>query len=235
MLPCVVVPRRDAVAPPELAADAPVLDVLHPVAVGVDPVRRARTARRRLSTSSRPRLRQRRPSSRTTGRSGTARSPGRCGRRAAPAACAAWSSTSRPCASRSASTRLARVVAVQAAVLLRRVVVDRRVRREDVDQRQAVALADLVVVEVVRGRDLDHAGAELAVDVGVGDDRDLAIGQRQLHRLADQVRVALVVRMHHHRGVAEHGFRARGRDRQRAAAVGQRVARSTTGSRPPPR
>jgi hypothetical protein len=35
-----VEPRRNAVAPPELAADAPVLDVLHPVAVGVDPVRR---------------------------------------------------------------------------------------------------------------------------------------------------------------------------------------------------
>ena len=36
----VVEPRRNAVAPPELAADAPVLDVLHPVAVGVDPVAR---------------------------------------------------------------------------------------------------------------------------------------------------------------------------------------------------
>ncbi len=29
-----VVPRRDAMAPPELAADAPVLDVLHPLVVG---------------------------------------------------------------------------------------------------------------------------------------------------------------------------------------------------------
>ena len=34
----VVVPRRNPVAPPELAADAPVLDVLHPMAIGVDPV-----------------------------------------------------------------------------------------------------------------------------------------------------------------------------------------------------
>ena len=39
--------------------------------------------------------------------------------------------------------RLARDEAVEAAVLLRRVVVDRRVERQDVDQRQAVALADL--------------------------------------------------------------------------------------------
>src|SRR5690606_32802652 len=35
-----VIPGGDAVAPPQLAADAPVLDVLHPVAVGVDPVAR---------------------------------------------------------------------------------------------------------------------------------------------------------------------------------------------------
>ena len=31
-------PRRDAVAPPELAGNGPVLDVLQPVAIGVDPV-----------------------------------------------------------------------------------------------------------------------------------------------------------------------------------------------------
>src|SRR3546814_19373161 len=36
----VVEPRRDPVAPPELAAYGPLLDVLHPVALGVDPVRR---------------------------------------------------------------------------------------------------------------------------------------------------------------------------------------------------
>src|SRR5690606_16613274 len=37
-LAALAVPGRDAVAPPELAADAPVLDVAEPVAVGVDPV-----------------------------------------------------------------------------------------------------------------------------------------------------------------------------------------------------
>ena len=58
---------------------------------------------------------------------------------------------------------------------------------EDVDGRQVVAQADLEVVEVVGRGDLDHAGAELAIDVLVGDDRDLAVDQRQHHRLADQV------------------------------------------------
>ena len=52
---------------------------------------------------------------------------------------------------------------------------------------QRVALADLVVVEVVRGRDLDAAGAEFGVDVVVGDDGNLAVRQRQCATcLADQ-------------------------------------------------
>ena len=38
--------------------------------------------------------------------------------------------------------------------------------------RQVVALADLEVVRVVRRGHLDGAGAELGVDVRVGDDRD---------------------------------------------------------------
>jgi hypothetical protein len=75
-----------------------------------------------------------------------------------------------------------------------------------------VALADGVVVEVVGRGDLDDAGAELAVDVVVGDDRDVALAQGQAHRLADQVGVALVFRVHHHGHVAEHGLGAGGGD-----------------------
>ena len=49
-----------------------------------------------------------------------------------------------------------------------------------VERRQVVALADLEVVRVVRRGDLHRAGAELRVDVLVGDDRDAPAGQRQL-------------------------------------------------------
>ena len=89
---------------------------------------------------------------------------------------------------------------------------DVRGPREDVEHGQAVTLAERVVVEVVRGRDLHAAGAEFAVDVVIGDDRNLAVAERQDHRLADQMPVALVLRVHGHGRVAEHGFRARGRD-----------------------
>ena len=87
--------------------------------------------------------------------------------------------------------RLARRVAIEAAILLRRVVVDRRVEIEDRDRREAVALADLPVVEVVRRRDLHAAGAEGLVDVGVGDDGDRAAGERQRDLFSDQRRCSV--------------------------------------------
>ena len=58
---------------------------------------------------------------------------------------------------------------------------------EHVDLRQAVALADLEVVEVVRRRDLDRARSLLGIGVVVADDRDAAADQRQDDVLADQV------------------------------------------------
>ncbi len=118
---------------------------------------------------------------------------------------------------------LARVEAVETLVAGRRVLVDLRVQCQDFDDGQVMALADLIVVQVVRGRDLDHAGAEFAVDIVVGDDGDLAVGQRQAHGLADQCGVALVFRMHHHRDVAQQRFGPRGGDRQVARAVRERI------------
>jgi hypothetical protein len=95
-------------------------------------------------------------------------------------------STSRPCASRSATIFL-RASKRSRPGRPRARFVDLRVEREHADHRQAVALAHRVVVGVVGRRDLDHAGAEFAVDVGVGDHRDRPVAQRQLHALADEV------------------------------------------------
>ena len=89
----------------------------------------------------------------------------------------------------------------------------------DREARQAVPLADLEVVRVVRRRHLDRAGAERRVDVLVGDDRDAPAGQRQLDLGADQVPVALVVGVHRDRGVAEHRLGPGGGDHDRVVAV----------------
>jgi hypothetical protein len=114
--------------------------------------------------------------------------------------------------------RLAGDEAVQPAQLQRdvfQVGAHRRIQREDGDHLQSVAQAHLVVVVVVRRGDLDDAGAEGLVHVGVGDHRHQAAGDRQAHLPADQVGVALVLRVHHHCGVAQHGLRPGGGHHQR--------------------
>src|SRR5471030_189946 len=141
---------------------------------------------------------------------------------------------------------LARFEAVEASVFCRDLAVDAFVQRavevkhltgrqdggvlvEDVQQRQVVALADFIVIEVVGRGDFHAAGAEFRVAVIVGDDRDAAANQWQLDKLADQGFIALIVQVHRDGGVAEHGFRASGRDDQvivafsSLGAVGQRV------------
>ncbi len=96
---------------------------------------------------------------------------------------------------------------------------------EDGDHLQRVPQPGLVVVEVVRRGHLHHPGAELRVHQGgVGDDRNLPLQQRQDDRLADQIPVARVVRVHRHRGVAEHRLRAGGGHGQEPVLPLHRVA-----------
>src|SRR5262249_11530482 len=80
---------------------------------------------------------------------------------------------------------LARRDAVAAAIGRRRVLVARGEAVEDVDARQVVAAADLEVVEVVRGRDLERAGAGFGIGILIRYDGNLAPDQRQYHGLAD--------------------------------------------------
>lgn len=84
---------------------------------------------------------------------------------------------------------------------------------------QPVPAADLEVVRVVGRGDLDRAGAELRVDVLVGDDRDTAAGQRQLDLGADEMGVPLVLRVDGDRGVTQHRLGPRGGDDDRGIAV----------------
>ncbi len=83
---------------------------------------------------------------------------------------------------------------------------------EDGDGGQAVALRQVVVVLVVRRRDLHRAGAEGAVHVLVADDRQAPAEERQDRVPADEVAVSLVLRVHGDRGVAEHRLGPRGGD-----------------------
>src|SRR5690606_29748291 len=95
---------------------------------------------------------------------------------------------------------------------------------QHIDQRQVVALAHLVVVEVVGRGDLHAAGAEVPVHIVVGNDGDQPSGDGQAHLPADQMPVALVLRVHRYGGVAEHGFGTGGGDDQMITGAVDRVA-----------
>ena len=119
--------------------------------------------------------------------------------------------------------RLAALVAVHALVLAA-VCVDGRILVEHENLLKVMALTHLEVVRVVARRNLDAAGTELHVNVLVTEDRDLAVHDREDAGLADQVLVALVVRVDGNAGIAHEGLRTGGRNHQLARAVRQRVA-----------
>ncbi len=79
-----------------------------------------------------------------------------------------------------------------------------------------VALGDFVVIEIVGAGDLNRAGAKRGIGILVGDDGDQpAMFLRtdgNLTQFAHYGGIAFIRRMHSHRAVAEHGFRARGGD-----------------------
>ena len=87
-----------------------------------------------------------------------------------------------------------------------------------------MALAGLEVVRIVRRSDFHRAGAEFAVHRSVRDYWNFAIRERQHYFFTDQALVALVVRVHGDRGIAQHRFRARGRDDDVLFRSGDRVA-----------
>ena len=69
---------------------------------------------------------------------------------------------------------------------------------QNVDLTQVMPLADFEVVEVMGRRDLDSTRALLRVGVFIADDRNETAHQRQLDLFADQMLELLVLRVHGH-------------------------------------
>ncbi len=105
-----------------------------------------------------------------------------------------------------------------------RVLVHVRVFVHHVDLRQVVAQAGLKVVGIVRGSDLHRAGAELRLREFVGDDGNLALHQRDENVLPVEMRVALIFRVHSDRGVAQHRFGTGGRYGDELVRADNRIA-----------
>ena len=94
----------------------------------------------------------------------------------------------------------------------KRVRVDSRIRIEDADLIQAESFPDFEIIEIMPRRDLQGSATEGAINVSIGDDRHNSSSDRQPNFLADPTLITLVLRMDCDRSIAEHCFRARGRD-----------------------
>ena len=216
------VPGRDLVPPPDLPRDAPVADVLHPVVVGALPLLGddarallAHRGERRL----RERLRAHEPLRRERGLDDGVAAvavPERDGVLLAPHEQAALLEVG--------DDRLARREAVEPGVRPGRRRHPRRVVH-DAGRGEVVPPPGLEVVRVVRRGDLERPRAERRVDRGVGDHRHAPAGRHREHEfLADEGRVARVLRVDGDGGVARDRLGAGRRDDDALAAVRRRVA-----------
>ena len=225
VLPAAVlaVEHGDAVAPPQLAADAPILEVLHPGGVGLRPARGVEgdlagvdgVERRSLELVDgdepllgQPRLQR-----------GVATVAVHDG------VIEFVDMIEQVVLLKPLDDGLAALVAVHASKLA--VALDNhRVLVKDVDLRQVVSLTHGVVVGVVGRGDLNEAGTEAGVDVPILKDGDLTVDDGELDGLTHKGGLLGVLRGDGDARVAEHGLGARGGDDDVVLAVdrlGQRV------------
>ncbi len=157
-----VVPCRNPVAPPQLARNAPVLDVFEPLVVGVVQFSGHELDLADSPPTSRPAPWPGLPSL-TIPLVGEHRLDDRVGA-VAPRhhQLVRLGFNQQTLRFEVGDDFLAGVETVQALVLRRAPFVDLRIERQDAERNELVALADLVVVEIVRRRDFHAAGAEFA-------------------------------------------------------------------------
>ncbi len=218
----VAVPGGDAVAPPELTGDAPVLDALHPVEVGLVVAGRdeldfagADDVDGRVCQG----LHLDEPLLRDAGLdNGAAAVAG------ADVVLHGLDADEVTLFLEVGHTGLAALFGGHADVLLRNVLVHAAVIGHDVDDRKVVAQTDFIVVGVVGRGDFDDTGPELGVCVFIAHQGDLLADEGQDEHLADLVLVAGVLRVDRDGGIAEHGLGTGGGELQVAGTVGEGIA-----------
>ena len=221
MAALVAVPGGDLVTPPELTGDAPVVDILHPIDIGLGEALRHEVDGAVLHHAD-GLLGQRRHLHEPLGRDQ---------RLHVVVAAVAGANIvgvglgldQIALGLQIGHDGLAALVAVHALVLAA-VLVDLTVVGDAADDLQMVAQTHFKVVGVVSRGHLHGAGAEADLAVLVAHNGDLAAHQRQDAGLADEVLELLILRVDRHTGIAQHGLRTGGGDDDIAAAVAQRVA-----------
>ena len=191
-------------APPELTGNAPGLDVVHPLVVGLRPI---------LGEEAGPSLLHRLDG--RTGKGACIRVPllGQVGLDRHTAAVTVGNGMHVLIDSFDETGRLhvgddlpAGLETVETTVGRRHVVVEPGPLIKDADHLEIMAAANLEVVEIVRRRDLDGAASLFGVGPGIGDDRDSPAHQREDGMTPDQRRMTGIVWVNGDTCIAQHGF-----------------------------
>ena len=210
------VPHRDAVSPPELTADAPVLDVFQPVIVNLREVIRDDfdlTGADRFQRGFRQAFHLHEP---LLGDHRLDHFAGTLGVRDGHLVGFFLDDQSgflhvRP-------DRLAAFEAVHAGILPG-FLVHMRIFGHDVDLGQSVCLPNGIVMRVMGRGDLQRTGTEFAIHIFIRDHGDLTADHRDTDRFADVLLITRVFRMDSHGRVTRDGFRTGRGDRQVVTAV----------------
>ena len=205
----IAVVSRDAVSPPDLTGDAPVLNVLQPMQVDLvktlrykfqfPGLKRVDRRLRQLLHLHEPLLLDQRLHCRTAAIMSTDRVAVRLHLHKIPLLLEIR------------HDGFSRLVALHACVLAA-LFIDGGVVVHDVDLRQVMALAHLEVVRVMRRRDLHRACTELFIYIVIRHDGDLSVYQRQDHIFPNDVLVSLIIRVYRDGSIAQHRLRTCGRD-----------------------
>ena len=100
---------------------------------------------------------------------------------------------------------------------------------DDLEDRQVVAQADLIVVHVVRRGHLQAAGTEVHLHVIVLDHGDFPVDQRNQDLLAAQPVMTFVIRIHADGGIGHDGLRTgRGNDQELVRGITVSVGNEIT-------
>ena len=109
------------------------------------------------------------------------------------------------------------------ALILSAVFIDGSIVVHHIDDRQIMTLSNLKVVRVVSRGNLNNTGSEFPVNVGVGNNGNHTIHDRQHYTLANQMLISLILGMNGHCCIAQHGLGTGGGKGQEFRGAGSTI------------
>src|SRR3972149_5782717 len=95
---------------------------------------------------------------------------------------------------------------IKTLILVRHIVIETSIFREDVDHGEAMSFAYFIIVKIVGGGDLDTPCAKFWINRVIGNNGNEAFGQGKLSLLSNQMFKSRIFRVHSCRRIPQQGF-----------------------------